>query len=388
MPTNVTLREKEISKGRLSLYLDYYPPIPHPQTGKLTRREFLKLYIIKKPSTPIARKSKKDTILIAQAIRARRENDLNKPEIYSLHEQEKLKQKAIGERSFLEYFKNETDKRYGANRFIWLAAFKHLQAFSGGTIKFKDLNIEFLESFKAHLLTTSSLRSSKHKLSQNTALSYFNKVKATLKQAYKERLLSENLSQKIDGIKLQETRREYLTIEELKKLWRTECKIPVLRNAALFSALTGLRFSDIAKLKWKEIEHIQGDGYVLNFTQKKTKHIESHPITVEAYNLTNGNHRPDEMPQEDNVFQGLKYSAHLNKVLKSWIETSKIRKKISFHNFRHTYATLQLASGTNFYTVSKLLGHKNAKTTQVYLNVVNKEKREAANRLNLNLSND
>jgi hypothetical protein len=45
----VTLRNKPISKGRKSLYLDFYPAIPHPDTGKTTRREFLGLYLFNRP---------------------------------------------------------------------------------------------------------------------------------------------------------------------------------------------------------------------------------------------------------------------------------------------------------------------------------------------------
>jgi len=45
MATKVKLRQKEISGKRQSLYLDFYPPIPHPKTGELTRREFLGMYL-------------------------------------------------------------------------------------------------------------------------------------------------------------------------------------------------------------------------------------------------------------------------------------------------------------------------------------------------------
>ena len=51
MTTKVTLRQKKISKGRQSLYLDFYPAIPHPETGEPTRREFLGLYIFDSTKT-------------------------------------------------------------------------------------------------------------------------------------------------------------------------------------------------------------------------------------------------------------------------------------------------------------------------------------------------
>ncbi len=71
--------------------------------------------------------------------------------------------------------------------------------------------------------------------------------------------------------------------------------------------------------------------------------------------------------------------------MKDWLTASGIKKKISFHNFRHSYATLQLANGTDIYTVSKLLGHKNVATTQIYTKVLDKNKIEAANRIKLDL---
>ena len=62
-----------------------------------------------------------------------------------------------------------------------------------------------------------------------------------------------------------------------------------------------------------------------------------------------------------------------------------ISKTITFHCARHTYATLQLSAGTDIYTVSKLLGHRELKTTQIYAQVIDQRKKEAANRINLDL---
>lgn len=62
-----------------------------------------------------------------------------------------------------------------------------------------------------------------------------------------------------------------------------------------------------------------------------------------------------------------------------------ISKTISFHCARHTYATLQLTLGTDIFTVSKLLGHKDLKTTQVYAKIIDEKKKEAANKIVLDL---
>lgn len=108
-------------------------------------------------------------------------------------------------------------------------------------MKFADLSEQYLEEFKEYLLTTQSVKSKRKKepLSQTSALSYFNKVKATLKQAYKEGILQTDLNARVDSIKAAETRREYLTSEELNKLAKTLCKDDLLKRAALFSGLTG-----------------------------------------------------------------------------------------------------------------------------------------------------
>ncbi|MBK7489711.1 MAG: tyrosine-type recombinase/integrase [Bacteroidales bacterium] len=60
-------------------------------------------------------------------------------------------------------------------------------------------------------------------------------------------------------------------------------------------------------------------------------------------------------------------------------------KTITFHCARHTYATLQLTLGTDIYTVSKLLGHKDLKTTQIYAKIIDERKKEAANKIKLNI---
>ena len=200
--------------------------------------------------------------------------------------------------------------------------------------------------------------SEKIKLSQNSAFSYFNKFKATLKQAYKDGYLSYDLNARIDRIKETETHRNFLTLDELNTLVKKDCLNPVLKNAALFSALTGFRFGDIAKMIWGEVEFIKDNGYFIQFTQQKTNGAEMMPISDQAYKLMGERRNPDQR-----VFDGLTYSAYSNKHLAQWIGSAGITKNITFHCFRHTYAILQLSLGTEFYTVSKMLGHRDPRTT-------------------------
>jgi len=378
MIVKVTLRQKKISGGKKSLYLDFYPPIAHHKTGEPTRREFLKLHVFEKPKSPIDKNHNFETLQIAESIRQKRENLLNKPEIYSEYEKEQLRKKEKGDQCFVEYFRKLANKRKASNHDNWVSALNYLNEFTTGSLKFSDLNETFFEDFKEHLLKAKSKRSDKTTLSQNSAVSYFNKVKASLKQAYKDGILDTDLNAKVSPIKTAETRREHLTIEELNKLVKTPCNNDLLKRAALFSALTGLRFSDIEKMVWGEIEYIEGEGYFLNFSQKKTKGIEYYPISEQAVSLLNQKGEPTAK-----VFEGLKYSAYHNKHLFQWIGAAGISKDITFHCFRHTFATLQLFSGTDIYTVSKMLGHKDLKTTQIYAKIVDDTKRKASDKIKL-----
>jgi integrase len=380
MATKVKLRQKAISGNRQSLYLDFYPAIPHPETGESTRREFLGLYIFDKAKNPTDKQHNKETLQLAEQIRQKKENHLNKPEIYTGYELEQKRIKELGEQNFVAYFKTLADKRKASNHDNWVSAYNYLEIFTKGNLKFADLNENFCNEFKEYLLTTKSNKSSKTTLAQNSAVSYFNKLKATLKQAYKDGYLTTDLNAKIEPIKQAETRRNFLTIKELNSLVKTECNNPLMKRAALFSALTGLRFSDIKNLVWGEIHHSVENGYSIQFTQQKTKGVEVLPISEQAYCLLGERKEPTYR-----VFEGLTYSAYENKHLYQWIGASGITKDITFHCFRHTFATLQLSMGTDIYTVSKMLGHRELKTTQIYAKIIDQTKREAADKIQLDL---
>ncbi|KQC33386.1 integrase [Nonlabens sp. YIK11] len=381
MTVKVTLRKKTITRGRQSLYLDFYPPIKNPNKDGFTRREFLGLYILSKPKTTTEKQSNKQKLYIAEQLCLKRENELNKPEIYTAFELDQKRKIEAGNKCFIKYCQGLASERKGSNKKSWKSALNYLVEFCNGSIKFNELNIDVLERYKRYLLNSNSVRSKKSKLSQNTAHSYFNKVKAALKSGFKDGYLAEDLSSKVNPIPKAETRREFLTQDELIRLYQTDCNNPLLKKAALFSALTGLRFSDIKALTWGKIRHIDNLGYMIFFDQLKTGSPEYHPISKEAYELLG-----EKRKEYDFVFEGLEYSAYQNKHLYQWIGAAGITKEITFHCFRHTYATLQLLGGTDIYTVSKMLGHKDVGTTQVYAKITNESKFKAAGKIKLRKS--
>lgn len=376
--TKVKLRTKAISGARQTLYLDFYPPIPNPETGKPTRREFLGLYTFDRPKNSFEKEQNKQTQSLGEAIRAKRQIEIQNGNYGFLNNE---KQSV----DFVQYFRDLADKRKASNHDNWISALYYFEQFTGGTLKISALNEKICNEYKEYILSVQSKRSTKEILSQNSAVGYFSKFKAVLKQAYKDGLLQIDFNARIEGIKPAETQREFLTLDEVNQLVKTECKYDVLKRAALFSALTGLRFSDIQKLVWSEVqrdsvfdekEKKEKNIYYLQFRQQKTKGVELTPISEQAFKLLGARKE-----NTDKVFTGLKYSAYANVHLKRWVMQAGITKDISFHCFRHTYACLQLSLGTDIYTVSKMLGHRELKTTQIYAKIVDATKREAAEKI-------
>lgn len=366
-----------MSGGRQTLYLDFYPPIPHPSTGKHTRREFLKLYVYDKPNSAAQREHNKETMLLAENVRAQRQIKIQAGN-FSFMLESKRKE------DFIKFYEDICTKRNSSkgNHDNWQSSLNYFKAFTNSKCLMEDINEKLCNDFRGYLLNKNSIKYTRNpkRLSQNAAHSYFNKFRAAVAQAYQEKMLEENPCLRVKGIKQTETDRAFLTLEELNKLAKTPCEIPALKQAALFSALTGLRWIDIKQLTWDKIHHSKDDGYTIHFRQKKTGGFEILNISDQAYSLLGERRNPTDL-----VIPDIEYSAWMLMKLKGWLIAAGIYKKITFHNFRHTYATLQLSAGTDIYTVSKMLGHRNLKTTQVYTKVVDKLKIEAANRIKLDL---
>jgi integrase len=322
-----------------------------------------------------------ESMLYADGVRKLRQREYDHSDLYNDTESAQAEQKERLQQNFIDYFTKVTYKRHSnSSKSIlinWERSIEFLKLYSGDTLLFSELDLSLAEGFRLFLLSAPRGGNKGGKLSHNSASTYFSVFKAALKQAFIDGYLTSDLSAKIKGIQWQESRREYLTVEELNKLVATPCERDVLKRAALFSALTGLRLIDIQQLKWNEII-VDGNQARLQFTQQKTKGFEYTPISEQALQLCGEVGTPEQL-----VFDDLPGPAWISRPLKNWIEAAGIKKKITFHNFRHTFATLQLSSGTDIYTVSKMLGHTNVKTTQIYAKVVDEKKNKAAQAIKL-----
>lgn len=332
----------------------------------------------------------REACIYADKVRALRQQEYDTAVVYSDREQEMIAQNERMEQDFIAYFNSIIYKVHpnSSNSIIvnWTRVGKLLSIFSEGKpIPFRKINVKLLEDLKLFMLTAPQGGNKKGTLSQNSAATYFSIVKAGLHRAFIDEYLTVDIAAKVKGIPELKVKRETLTLEEAELLAQTPCENEVLKRAFFFAILTGIRLCDIHELTWGEIQKTS-TGWRVDFTQRKTHVVDYLPINEQAYSLCG---EPGKHDQQ--IFAGLTGSSWISRPLKKWIAASGIKKHITFHCSRHTFATLQLENGTDIFVVKGMLGHTNVKTTQIYAHIVDKSKRNAAEVLQidgLNTSNE
>lgn len=369
----VRLRKKALKNGNVSLYLSIY-------INGRRDYEFLKLYLVPGNSKEVRLQNKK-TLELASSIKAKRIVEIQNGE-YG------FKNKAKGDVLFFEYFdslaqQRKKDGAYGTYR-CWSGCRLQLLSYAQDEkITFAQITTSWVMGFREYLcnkaVASRWIKSNDGKggvlrpLSINTRQIYFTKLNTVMRQATADGIIDRNPMDGVKGLTKEESKREYLTIDELKRMANAPCANQVVKRAFLFSCLTGLRHSDIQKMTWGEVVE-QGDRTRLVFKQKKTGGQEYLDITAQAKELIGqrAGHAPDEK-----VFADLPWPSATSFALSKWTEAAGVEKHITFHCARHTFAVMMLTLDVDLYTVSKLLGHHDIKTTQIYAKVVDEKKREA-----------
>ena len=366
----ISLKSKKIKNGKLSLFLEFYKGhyIDKNGVNKYDRDfEYLKLYPLENPITSDDKRKNKEIYALADKILA-----IRKAEFYQ--GKFKLKNDKKGQITFMDYYKSLKEDRFEtkANYGNWDAAQKHIEKYCPPYKQLKEIDTEFVKGFKRYLNTEAQTKSGTS-LSQNSKYTYFNKFKAALREAYTENYIENNVLKSVKGFEQGESTREYLTYSELQALTQAECKYPMLKNAFIFSCLTGLRWSDIDKLRWSEVRD-EDTGSRIIFRQKKTDGLEYLYVSEQSRKLLG-----KRANESDRVFRGLKYGAVYNTEILRWCMKAGITKHITFHSARHTNAVLLLENGADIYTVSKRLGHREIRTTEIYTKIIDEKMKEAAN---------
>ena len=273
---------------------------------------------------------------------------------------------------FYAYCNKEIDSRCSAEetRKTYFTQITKLQGFKK-KLSFAEINRKFVEKYFDYCIEVLENK-------ESTAYKSLSMLKTFVYWAMADDLIVEN---PFKGFKIRKIggNRQHLTADELKLLnnfyysGRLNDERREILAQFLFSCYTGLRFQDIKNLQKTNFyyEIINGERRkFLKIIQHKTKLEVTIPVLSKA----------DKILQEYADISGGKYIFNVrsnqttNNRLKSIIRAAGIDKNISFHCARHTFATLALDRGVSFDVVSKLLGHTNLKTTQIYARVTNENK--------------
>ncbi len=363
----IRLRMKPLSNGSKSLYLDIY------RSGKRSY-EYLKMYIIPEVDDN-ARKQNSATMTAANAIKSKRIIEMTNGEAGIKTPDDKPKM--LLSEWMQQYMANQESRgKKGLHQVK--VAIQILKDYAGEQVTMEDVDKTFCKGYIDYLLT--EYQPQGKPISRFTAQNYYRVLNCALNAAVRADIIKVNPSNKLDNsekIRRPESKREYMTIEEIRSLMATPMDYPAVKNAYLFSCFCGLRISDIIGLKWKNV-YIDNGQYRLEVVMQKTKEPIYLPLSQEALRWM-----PErgEKTAEDHVFD-LPSSTYINVILKPWAKAAGIDKHFTFHTARHTFATMMLTLGADLYTTSKLLGHADVKMTQVYAKIVNRKKDEAVNLVN------
>lgn len=328
----VALRKKRCKKG-LSLYLDIYI------NGKRSY-EFLGLYKYEKPNTQKEREHNRVVSVTAEAIRRKREEEVK----------EYKEVKHDSDISLIDYMHVSKSNERQIRRVAY-----NLKKCGFENVKLKDIDEEFLRNFENCLDVCNASKNN-----------YVSAIVATLRKAMDNGIIQARAIRH-KRLKVIEPEHVYLTIDEIQTMARDAKKD--WQKAFVFACLTGLRRSDVASLTWGQVSK-HGEFWRITFRQKKTKKQEYMDISEHARSLMG-----EQKESDAKVF--VFNEVNVGVKLKKWGAELGINKRLHFHASRHTFAVMMLGLGAEIYTVSKLLGHSNLATTQIYADIVDAKKRAA-----------
>lgn len=361
----VRIRFKKLANGSVSVYLAINV------NGRRTY-DYLKLYLV--PETDqTAKLQNRQTMEAVYAIKAQRILQITNGAAG-------IKKDLRNKMRLVDWLKIYQDRQVnkgkrGAKRWVRTMIFV-IEGYDGGKdATLADIDLQWLTDFMIYLMND-YVTYKKTKLTNGTVDNYLRCLKAAFNVAVEEGIMPTNPMLALDRSHLKGTtyEREFLSVEEVKKLIDTPCRRPDIKGAFLFSCFCGLRISDVRSLQWKHVV-TAGEKMYLKITQFKTRRPLSIPLSSQALRW---------MPERGGAGEDEYIFPPLSKnmtVLDDWAKEAGINKHITFHVSRHTFATMELTMGADIYTTSKLLGHTSVATTQIYAKVINSKKEEAVSLL-------
>ena len=231
-------------------------------------------------------------------------------------------------------------------------------------ISLKEVDSQFLYDFEGYLLL-------QHGYARNSLVTILKKLRHIFELAVNKGWIYKNPFKEYN-LQWQKVDRGYLTQEEIDRLIDfqfEEKSLEKARDIFIFCTFTGLSYTDVKHLTHDNIQPSFDGKLWIKGRRKKTGVEYNIPLLnipkmiLEKYRGTTKN----------NLALPVYHAINYNKLLKEVAKVSGIGKNISSHLARHTFATLTLTQGVSIESVSKMLGHANISTTQIYAKVTNKK---------------
>lgn len=359
----IALRRRNLADGRVSLFLDRYADGKH-------HYEFLQLYLLPETTKANIRANAKTLKEAERTLRQRCEDIINA----------KADAKKTSRLTLEALFARFSQKKSVSKNFVDSLSntINTIERFRPG-IYADEVDRDFCLAYIDWLKNEANTIYGK-KYSQSSVKSYCSYFSATMRFAVTEGIIEKNPWEKLD--RSEKPRKggkvvEYLTINELKSMIANQAGSENVRRGFLFSCFCGLRLSDVRALQWRDITR-SGENWQVCIRMKKTDTPIYLPLPKQAVNWIPIKENPQ---PDDIVFEKLPEGCSIAKTLKKWTELAGVKKHITFHCARHTFATMMLTLGVDIYTVSKMLGHKKVETSQIYAEIINEKKQAAVSNM-------
>lgn len=243
------------------------------------------------------------------------------------------------------------------SRNVCHAVLKNFETFLGHRPTVADISERRISDFASYLL---------EHVAASTARTYLHKLHAIVEECVDRHLISHNPMPPIRKLiaHVPTNPRTYLTSDEVRQLSETGCKHRDVKLAFLFACCTGLRLSDIETLRWEHLR-CSDSGKIVVKVQEKTRREVRVPLGESACKI---------LRQAGDGSAGLVFHlpsrSTIGLILRQWGQNADIGKRLTFHVSRHSFATMLISADVGIFTVSKLCGHTNVRTTQIYAHML------------------
>lgn len=390
-----------LKDGRISLYLEYYlgrsetPELdadgnqvyytdgamagkPKYKVKHVRKKENLNLYLYSNPKDQRERMQNRNTLAFAEKTRFEREQRF-------LEDREGYKFRRDTNVNFLDFFQKFINESRNAPSHLngSKVALNRFKSFLAETPKY----LAYSTYIRPDQLTPEMMREFADYVNARGygqgPLTIFNRFKRVVKLAFEQELMRKN---PCDGIVIKFDKmainKEFLTLEEIEKLVATHYpqENSIIQRAFLLTLFAGIRYCDVSRLTYRNVDY---STRTLRFEQKKTRGRSNHshvviPLSDALIELIG--YLPDNATPDTLIFDLPTYIA-CNNALGTWVKHAGIKKHITWHCGRHSFAVNTLSAGANIKTVSSLLGHSTLSMTERYLHVIDSQKEDAINSL-------